>query len=1093
MKRFLSLLLAVMMIVSCVPAMADEEWKINATTQLVSRKSAAEKLDDIVVPAEVDGVAVRGVEYMAFNMYKNFKSLTIADTAVMLDRGVLRDLPKLETVDLPENLLVIREGNFTNLPMLTSVVVPASVAVVHSSFSNCKSLTSITFEGMCPVFASAGTYDLFADLPADCVIYVPNNQVHVYKAAFADREDVAARIQPSGKNAIAVDRTVPETDFVFDAATGTITDYTGSASYLLIPAAIDGVQVKHIAADAFFQCHSLCCVVVPEGVETVGDWAFAGIALLSYVSLPSTLVSLGNEAFSSNKTYMSAIAYNGSAVPTFSADAFAGFKGDWHVILPYGSDQAYVDAFAAYIAPSADTAVVGASLIDPNAFPALDAEAAVAFTGTWNGVAVFDGTDTYGMDLLGLTVTVVLNDDGTGSLAMDSDVASGRWYVDGGAAVFAPIYEEGGKPALEEAIPMPLDENNRMVIDLGGLYLMMELEGATYATSAIPAAPANPTEGAEMLLGDWYDDVGNKLTLTEDGVMTFTWAFDGWVDEYTWAVVDGAAVVTSGSWNGLPITLENGILMITNGEGIFQIFSVDGDLSAYYGDDDDDEMPEATPIGSEGEAYFGTWTMDMGGMAMNLILNQDGTCAMEMFGEYEYAVWTVEDGVAMVMGDAMYIDANGCLVAGSMGMTFTKVSGAAAPAPAPATDADLSAYYGDWTLETFMGMPAAELDMAMTLTISEDGTCTLFDGYSAETAYWTVEDGMVAIDGEKLAIDASGKISMGDGMMVFVKGGAAAPAPTPAGIPHIEATADDYIGGWICVEMPSMQLLLLDGEANMIDGTELYTTTWEVVDGVAEFDGMKLYTQEDWSGILDMGDGTLLTFERGYVEKPKAPAPTAAPAPAEPEADVDVSAFIGEWTLETMMGMPAAELYMTMTLTINEDGSVSMYDGYSTEDGFWTIENGAFVIDGEALVVVDGKLSMSDGLMIFVPGGYVEPAPVPSAPEAPAAGGFSSYEDYMGIKFVATTFTSYGTTMDASALGAEYSVLFRADGTCDFTMGGLAMPNLPWGLQEVAMGLTKTDAFVINYYGVNYNCIPTETGFDMDFYGTMNLHFVPAQ
>ena len=81
MKKFLSLLLAVMMIVSCVPAMADAEWKINSTTQLVSRKSAAEKLDDIVVPAEVDGVAVRGVEYMAFNMYKNFKSLTIADSA----------------------------------------------------------------------------------------------------------------------------------------------------------------------------------------------------------------------------------------------------------------------------------------------------------------------------------------------------------------------------------------------------------------------------------------------------------------------------------------------------------------------------------------------------------------------------------------------------------------------------------------------------------------------------------------------------------------------------------------------------------------------------------------------------------------------------------------------------------------------------------------------------------------------------------------------------------------------------------------------------------------------------------------------------
>ena len=199
----LSILLAAMLLLGCIPAMAedDPEWEINEYSQLVSRESAAEKLESIVVPAEVDGIPVRGVEYMAFNMHKNFKQLTIADSAVMLDRRVLRDLLKLEAVDLPESLLIIREGNFTNLPKLTSVVIPASVALVHSSFNKCESLTSITFEGMCPVFVTVGSFGMFTDLPADCVIYVPDNQVDAYKAAFADREDVAARIQPSGQSA----------------------------------------------------------------------------------------------------------------------------------------------------------------------------------------------------------------------------------------------------------------------------------------------------------------------------------------------------------------------------------------------------------------------------------------------------------------------------------------------------------------------------------------------------------------------------------------------------------------------------------------------------------------------------------------------------------------------------------------------------------------------------------------------------------------------------------------------------------------------------------------------------------------------------
>ena len=78
--------------------------------------------------------------------------------------------------------------------------------------------------------------------------------------------------------------------------------------------------------------------------------------------------------------------------------------------------------------------------------------------------------------------------------------------------------------------------------------------------------------------------------------------------------------------------------------------------------------------------------------------------------------------------------------------------------------------------------------------------------------------------------------------------------------------------------------------------------------------------------------------------------------------------------------------------------------------------------------------------------------------------------------------------MDASMLGAEYALYFREDGTCDFTMGGMTMPNLPWSLQTV----DGADAYAINYYGVIFNAVPTDAGFDMDYYGTM-MTFTPAE
>lgn len=100
----------------------------------------------------------------------------------------------------------------------------------------------------------------------------------------------------------------------------------------------------------------------------------------------------------------------------------------------------------------------------------------------------------------------------------------------------------------------------------------------------------------------------------------------------------------------------------------------------------------------------------------------------------------------------------------------------------------------------------------------------------------------------------------------------------------------------------------------------------------------------------------------------------------------------------------------------------------------------------------------------------------------------------MDRKYIAKTYTdaTFGQTYDASALG-EYSLIFHENGTCDFGIAGTVMSNLPWGLQEVSVGLNTVDAFVVNFYGMMFNAVLTDEGFDMDYYGTMTLHFVPAE
>ena len=81
----------------------------------------------------------------------------------------------------------------------------------------------------------------------------------------------------------------------------------------------------------------------------------------------------------------------------------------------------------------------------------------------------------------------------------------------------------------------------------GNLQMMQDGSKAVFA----PHVDVKVIEGADELLGEWLDDIGNKLTMTNDDAMTYTYASDGWVDTYTWDMVDSAATVILGNWEGL--------------------------------------------------------------------------------------------------------------------------------------------------------------------------------------------------------------------------------------------------------------------------------------------------------------------------------------------------------------------------------------------------------------------------------------------------------------------------------------------------------------------------------------------------------------
>lgn len=366
MKRSLISVLSLLMLVLCIPALAEStDWNYDANYAILRGYDGAG--GDVVVPAEIDGFTV---DVIGINVFKGdtITSLTLPETVLELRSNAVASCEKLTSVMLPQSLVVINRMNFFSCNALSEVTIPASVRYIgDTSFRFCDALRKITFEGVCPAI----DMDCFSVLPDDAVAYVPDDQLEAYTAAFENAGSTVS-VQPSGKNAVLVENNgYVEEEFDFDASTGTITSYNGYATYLAIPETIGGAPVKAIGPEAFARHAYLAFLELPEGLESIGDSAFYNCETLGRVRFPSTLKTIGSNAFYN--------AYKSSVLELTSVESigdyafyFAGLKGSLE--LPEGLKSIGENAFEA-------CTNMGANLYLPSTLESIGSN---AFKGDYN-------------------------------------------------------------------------------------------------------------------------------------------------------------------------------------------------------------------------------------------------------------------------------------------------------------------------------------------------------------------------------------------------------------------------------------------------------------------------------------------------------------------------------------------------------------------------------------------------------------------------------------------------------------------------------------------------------------------------------------
>ena len=300
MKRICSMLLALAMVLGPIPV------QVNANT--LDNGLEYEVYDDhveityytgdaavIVVPAEIEGLPVTGIDRGAFS-YTNLESITLPATVTSIEweslaycnklkgiyvdennpvysndaLGILFNKDKTEIVQvpgamegiyqIPDEVERIMPYSFAGCENLTKVIVPAGVKCLdYHSFSRCSSLTEIVI----PDRVTRIEDRCFSGCSSLTTISIPNSVTYLGERAFSGCSSLTSIVLPDRLTEIG-----GETFYNCDSLSSvTISD-----------------SVTRIGGMAFYECDSLERIVIPQNVTFISKDAFSDCRALSSVS-----------------------------------------------------------------------------------------------------------------------------------------------------------------------------------------------------------------------------------------------------------------------------------------------------------------------------------------------------------------------------------------------------------------------------------------------------------------------------------------------------------------------------------------------------------------------------------------------------------------------------------------------------------------------------------------------------------------------------------------------------------------------------------------------------------------------------------------
>ena len=361
-------------------------------------------LTDVTIPDSVTSIS-----YDAFRNCSGLTSITIPNSVTSIGSSAFEGCSGLMGITIPDSVTRIADHAFCDCSSLTSVTIPNNVTYMGGyAFYGCTGLTSVSLSD---ILTGIGNYT-FYNCNSLTSVTIPRSVTYIGNYAFSYCIGLTSVTIPDSVTRIG--------DHAFRTCTGLTSVTIGNGVTSIGEGAFVGCRslmsvsipssVTYIGNYAFYDCGALNTVkidsiaawcgisfassdsnplfneksnlyldnvlltelIIPEGVTSIGDYAFYGCRSLTSVTIPEDMTSIGNYAFHYcsgltsvtipvSVTTIGSLAFDGYIQSVY----YSGIKEQWKLIS-IGSGNDFRQATIYYLEPD---------FVLPTALTAIEAEA----------------------------------------------------------------------------------------------------------------------------------------------------------------------------------------------------------------------------------------------------------------------------------------------------------------------------------------------------------------------------------------------------------------------------------------------------------------------------------------------------------------------------------------------------------------------------------------------------------------------------------------------------------------------------------------------------------------------------------------------